>query len=371
MSTMDNPSFGRAGRPRKIELSDIFLWNPQIEYEIAGLSQSELFGDSNPELLALLQDINRKRPISINRMNKVLPSALEMVEFPFVEEFRVGLNGGISFLNNWGPWKYYLYSLHIKPNDRELPKLPLLERHLIDVEEELKGPTLAWRKKDMKKCVDLLEQSHILADYLWPEVLCQLRNAHTDKEVLGARGMVMLEIMLSFIANLDAQWQIEGFSNQSICENLFPNFDLEEPVHPNKLYFEWLERFSNEKSLASKMHQIDKHEKDTDIASTKRQIRRWKSGKGFPSKDVLIDLFTGIYGDKSWDKNSKENRDAKLSWEMAMITKRINFLMPILSPLSQADTTTFPFDYKTVQSWRKNRYQHWYSCWLSRLVETA
>jgi hypothetical protein len=128
-----------------------------------------------------------------------------------------------------------------------------------------------------------------------------------------------------------------------------------------------LEDFTDQKSLASKMHQISKQKKNTDIESSKRQIRRWKRGKGFPSVDVLIDLFTGLYGNEVWEINSKKNSKGLLSWEMAMATKRINFLMPILSPLIQLDRPALPFGHRTVQSWRKNRYKHWYSYWLSRL----
>jgi hypothetical protein len=121
--------------------------------------------------------------------------------------------------------------------------------------------------------------------------------------------------------------------------------------------------------LASRIYQISKPASDTDIGSSKRQLRRWKGGTGSPSLDVFDALFRNLYGDMAREKDNPKRKDWVLSWSMAMATKRINFLMPILTPMSKFREPSFPFGHETVQEWRESRYWHWYRYWLPLLVK--
>lgn len=367
LSEKKPPSFGRSGRPRKINFSDLFLWDPSIELELTGVSMSELFGESNPKMLALLQDTGRKRKVSIERAIEIL-ATLESISFPLADEFRKALGGEESSVANLGFWTCYIYSQSIKPGGNWPPKLSALGQHFIEIEHALKEPTLAWQQDDMARCADLIENSPVLAACLWPEVISKLRSATTVEDVTGARLMVMLELFLSYMACWDAQTQADGYAEQSIFSDLFPDFSAEKIKQPNAIFFDWLETYTGTKhKLASRMHQISKPASDTDIGSTKRQLRRWKSGAGFPSWDVCDALFRNLYGDEAMEKDSPRRKDWTVSWSKVMATKRINFLMPILAPLSQVRGTYLPFGHETVQEWREIRYQHWYRHWLPRL----
>jgi hypothetical protein len=241
-----------------------------------------------------------------------------------------------------------------------------LGQHFIEIEQALKEPTLAWQHDDMAGCAKFLENSPVLAAYLWPEVVAKLSNATTIEEVTGARCMIMLELFLSYIACWDAQIQVDGYAGKSMFDDLFPNFSAEKIKHPNAIFFDWLETYTDTKyKLASRINQISKPASDTDIDSTKRQLRRWRSGAGFPSLDVFDALFRNLYDDKA------RGKDWVLSWSMAMATKRINFLMPILAPMSKFREPSFPFGHETVQEWRETRYQHWYRHWISLLVKRS
>lgn len=368
MSTKKPPSFGRSGRPRKIDLSDLFLWDPTIEQELSGLSATELFGGIDSEMLALHQDIRRKRNIGIDRAREVLSCLIDSTSFPLADEYHKALHGEENRVTSLGVWESYIYGLHFKPNDCWPPEVTPLGSHFIDIERELKEPTLAWQQKDMARCTELLEGSQVLAPYLWPEVISKLRCATTVEEVTSARLMVMLELFLSSIAAWDAKVQADGFANESVFCSLFPDLSSGKISHPNAILFDWLETYtSNQRKLAHRIHQISKPAADTDIGSTKRQLRRWKSGAGFPTSDVWDALFRNLYGDKADDKDDPKNKDWVLSWSKAMGTKRINFLMPLLAPLSRIHGPHFPFGHETLQEWRHDRYRHWYKDWLTRL----
>lgn len=321
-------------------------------------------------MLALLRDIGRKRPISIKRMRALFLDDLGSIGAPLADEFRQTMDVEEPRLASIGFWACYIYSMSFKDGDQWPPEVTPLGQHLIEIEQALKEPTLAWQRHDMNRCVDLLGDSPILATYLWPEVVSKLRNATSAEEVSVVRGMVMLEIFLSWIACWDARIQSCGNSTQSMFGDLFPDFSAKIVRQPNALFFDWLEAYTGKKhKLASQIHQISKRAKDTDIASTKRQLRRWRSGAGFPSVDVLDAMFRDIYGDRAQEDGNVRRKDWDLSWSMAMATKRINFLMPILAPMSKFREPSFPFGYETVQAWRESRYKHWYSHWLSQPVK--
>lgn len=368
MSAKNPPSFGRPGRPRKIDFSDLFLWEPAIELELWGISATELIGDSDPRMLALYQDIRRKRNIGIHRAREVLSCFMDAIGIPLADEYRKALSGEENSVTSLGHWETYIYSLSFKPNGSWPPELSPQGRHFIEIERDLREPTLAWQRKDMARCAEFLESSQVLAPYLWPGVISKLCSATTPAEVTSARGMVMLELFLSSIACWDAQVQVNGFADESVFCSLFPDFSSEEIKHPNATLFDWLETYTSTKGkLAQKVLQISKPAADTDIGSTKRQLRRWKSGAGFPAFDVWDALFRNLYGDNAGDKDNPGRKDWVLSWSMVMATKRINFFMPILAPLSRIHGPYFPFGHETLQEWRHNRYPHWYRDWLPRL----
>lgn len=368
MSEKRPPSFGRSGRPRKIKFSDLFLWDPIIELELNGLSLSDAIGEGNPAMLSLFRDVGRKRQISVDRVTAILPSALDGMPPHFAAEFRNALNSEDCNVSGLGKWSAFIYAQSTKGNDDWPPKLSPLGQHFIEIEQALREPTMAWHQGDMAHCVDLLEASPVLASYLWPEVIARLRNATTDAEVNAARCMVMLELYLSCLACWDALLQANGYAEESVFEIVFPDFSAERLRRPNTLFFAWLAHYSGANAtLATKIHQINKLARDTAIDSTRRQLRRWRNGSGFPSDAALDALYRNLYGDKARDRDNPRHKDWALSWSMVTATRRISFLLPILIPLSKYREPTFPFGHHTVQEWRKNRYLHWYRFWLPLL----
>ena len=74
-------------------------------------------------------------------------------------------------------------------------------------------------------------------------------------------------------------------------------------------------------------------------------------------------------GDLAGRSDNNRHTDWIVSWAMAMATRRISFLMPILFPLRKHREPSFPFGHQTVQEWRANRYPHWYEHWFPRLKD--
>ena len=361
------PSFGRAGRPRKVSFSDLFLWNPTIELELQGISFSGAFGETHPELLSLFQDVGRRRRISLKRAIAIIETMAE-TGFPWIDEFRSAFDGDESKLANLGNWYVHIHSFSSKPGGPWPPKLSPLGQHFVDIEQDLREPTRAWNKGDMSKCVGLLESSRVLAPYLWPEAIARLRNATTEAEITAVRAMVLLELYLSCLAYWDAQVQAEGYASKTSFEPLFPDFAADMLEQPNALFFAWLANHTGTQTrLVDHVHQINKRASETATDSTKRQLRRWKSGKGFASDDMLEALFRSLYGDKATERDHPRHNDLALSWSMVAATRRINFVMPILSLLRNCREPSFPFGHLSVQEWRARRYSHWYRYWLPLL----
>jgi hypothetical protein len=355
MTNIKKPSFGRPGRPHKIELSDLFLWHPMIEKDLVAWNPSSLEGifDECPDVRSLCYEFGRKRKISDVRAKEILGIMVD-----FFSKNAILKNLDFDKIKEQGYWYAFIYGSNIHENGAP----SLLAKHVVDIEKELTEPTQAWRENDMTKCADLLTSAcPTLSNYLWPEFIEGIRTASTDEQILRWRVMVTLELYLSFLAHNDSRLQFEGLTKQSMFCNLFPDISAPKSKHPNALFFDWLASYSGVKEkLADLISQPNKPSKDNDIESIKRALRRWRSGERFPSSDVLDDLFQKLF-------DSKHESMRCVSWEMASATKRINFLMDILSLMNNMlDIEKYlPHQHNSIQSWRENRYPHWYQYWLS------
>lgn len=69
---------------------------------------SQALGAECPEMLALHQDLRRKRKISEDRMISVVPDALKTLGFPMADEFRKAFNVEESKIKGLGLWAMYL-----------------------------------------------------------------------------------------------------------------------------------------------------------------------------------------------------------------------------------------------------------------------
>lgn len=365
------PSFGRAGRPRKISFSDLFLWDPIVDLEFRVSSLSEVIGEDCPEMVAILRDLGRKRAISVDRARAVLPRFLSDLGVPLADELERGLDGNEGAFSHFGPWQIYIYGHSYKKDGPWPPKVSVLGQHIIDIERELKAPTEAWRQNNPPRCADLLEASPVLKDYLWPAILSNLREASTEEEGTTARVLVLLEFWISFLACEDAQIQAQGMSQAPSFEELFPDFSAETIKSPNALFFDWLQgHIGTQVKLVEQIPQISvAASQEPDPDSQRRQLRRWKRGRGFPSEDVLNGLFWNLYGYGSHKAEDPRHRDWNISWRMALAAKRIAFLMTILNVLSELEEPVAPFGYASIQEWRVNRYRHWYRHWLPLQAE--
>lgn len=338
-----------------------------VELELQEISITDLFRDKSPEMLSLFRDLGRERKISAKRIANDLPKAMDDLGFPLADEFRRALNGEASELAEMGLWRIYLYARAMKSADDWPPKLGFLANHVASLETALADPTKAANAGDFKRCAALLSSAPEMAGYMWPEALVKIESATSSEDIQTTRMMVALEIQLSWLAYWDAELQASGLALEPMLGELFPDFDSEKDEYPNAKFLAWLARYSGEKNLASHLCPLSKPERDLDIGSAQRQIRSWRSGKGFPSFDLLENLFHSIYGKQSHDEKNVNHEDWLLSWSMAKATKRINFLLPILSALNPVRAKVFPFGHESVQEWRESRYRHWYEHWLPLL----
>ena len=366
------PSLGRSGRPRKLEFSDLFLWHPAIELGLTGFALSDLIGERSPGMLAVCRDIGRKRNVSLPRLHACLADMRNMNGgHPMADELARSLDGNESMLASIGLWQCYFYSRSTE-GDHWPPRLNAIQQHFVDVEEALKAPTEAFRKNDLARCARLLDASAVMALYLWPGAIEQIRSATTSEQGTPVRAVVMLELMLNYIAAHDAQVTVIGLSAKPEFDGLFPDFPADQSSTPTARFFNWLADYSGAgKYLATYIPQISKPAKDFDLGSARGQLGRWKRGGAFPSNDVLDAIFLRLYGERAWEDASSRHKEWALSWAKAYATRRIDFLVEIVGVLRRVCGPAVPFGFETHQDWRANRYLHWYRYWLPLLKPAA
>ena len=145
------------------------------------------------------------------------------------------------------------------------------------------------------ECANLLENSPSIRPFLCDNALQQFREARQPNDLIVVRILVAIEIRLSGIAYWDAVLcKQHGFYGPYFMQ-FFPKKDgKSNSVGFN--YFDWLAKYSGaERHLAEHFYQLDKPLGDFDLASAKRQVRRWKSGQVFPSNDVMTSCFRSLF----------------------------------------------------------------------------
>jgi len=352
------PTFGRPGRPRKITLCDLFLWDPFNEFDIMGISLSEVFSDDHGEFLSVIRDVKRRRPISEARARAAISNTLQTFGCPLV----VALDGDEASGTQRGQWETYLTGRNGKPGGILPVEHSLLGQHVIELEKALVEPTKAFHAKDFAGCAEILKSSQVVARHLWPEVLEGFRTATDEMSVLHLRALVSLEIQFSCLAYQGAQLTAHGVPEDTMSSVLFASFEDETD---NSRYFDWLATYSGAgANLAASVPQLSKAAKDFDLASAKRQLRRWKNGNGFPSRDVLEGLFQSLFGDLARNKDDPNYSKWITSRIMTGGYKRAMFVRPILRALKQ-HPMRLPSGHRSIDEWKEARCAHWYRHWAS------
>ncbi|MCM1129598.1 MAG: hypothetical protein NC211_06980 [Alistipes senegalensis] len=352
---LKNLSSGRDGRSRPWAFSDLFLWHPLLEMELMKLSRSGLadfIASDNPENAKMLKrvfyDIGRKegKEDIKKRMRKVLHIFKELSRILDVSwKFIMGM------ARRRMPWNAFFYGI----SHGDISKLSPLALHIIEVEKELKVPTLKFCKKEMQACCDILKTScPNVRKHLDEDVFGILQGIQDPKEFWPYRAMVMLDIQLSVIA----------YTGSIILPDIdlhdfFPEFDADPLVHPNVKFFLWLEKEAGGKqSLISLIPQINKKEKDRDIESVKHLYRKWKEGT-MPSNESLTVLLEKLY--------AADKKKVEIANKIYYVIRRINFFfITLFKKVREKNGGILVHSgYHSIQEWFEGRYNYWLQHWSS------
>lgn len=346
----------RQGRHRKIEFSDLFLWNPILEMELKGESISKFVIDAsdNPRdrdiLKGLLYDTGRKgRRISDERQRK----GISLIEACLArKKVNPELYNGIE---EKGSWNAFFAGIP-NPSPRFL--------HILEIEKELKAPTLAFQRKEMQACCDLLKTScPCIGKHLDEDVFSVLKSIQDPKEFLPYRVMVMLDIQLSLLA------YTESIMPPDIdLRRFFPDFKADKFVHPNARFFLWLEEQArSKKRLLSYIIQSSNKlkEENGDEDSVEREYRRWKSGEVMPSYDLLDALFRKLYG--SAKQKTEAEQKIEIACEIYYAIKRLDlFFITFFEKARENNVGVLVHSgYDSIQGWLEGRYDYWLQHWRS------
>jgi hypothetical protein len=364
VSTADAQSVGRprrVGRPREVEFSDLFLWDPWTQPELYGIGISKIFDGLSPECLALVYDMRRKRPIGPERIAEILPTVVEQMP-ERVGEAMTSLFRAYRAGASYGAWEVFIYASAWESGSAWPPSISPLGKHLVGLEKALVAATNAADHGDYATAAMLVENSPELKPYLWKRGIEVLAKAESSGAAWPARMAVALEIRLSILAYTDANLAARLRREGTMFHVLFP----ERGKHPNRKLFEWLATYSGVGSaLAQELPQLSNRAADHDLESSKRRIRKWKRGAGFPSNETWNAWFRNLYGSAvHMDKDPNHERWV-VSGEMADACRQLSFMLPLCQRLQRE--SGLPFGAADMERWLEARYPYWFEHWASVL----
>lgn len=346
------------GRKKLLKLSSLFLFNIDDILKLSNLSMSGMMKEEGHESLY-------KRMGSIADEASAFRLAHDMVlRIPGLpKELIAAINGDVeaqAYYDEIGVWECFMKGYY-KTED----EWPQNFRFWVEIERATYKPWELLSKQRSAEAITLLMESPIIQLLLWPEAIEILNNRNSLKVLTPLRGLIGFELMLSFLAGVDARAGYSLSRSNSFVLDVLPT-NLTDNKNPTSLYFGWLKEQIGIPTISALLN--DKRMPSLDVSV----LNRWSSGSHMPSEKTLKSFLEAFLSDP----------DANEIWIRHYAAKYLNFIgyqAQKIQKLANTATTEqlkeafrpwpdMPFGFKTIETWFENRYPYWFEYHSKQII---
>jgi hypothetical protein len=344
------------GRKKRIDLSGLFLFDPDVALRINGGSMRSMFVEMGRE--SLLKGLERVRRTG-RCTQRLRDELLELMPMPIQGDFRAALNGeqnAISRLGTMGPWEAFSLGLCEEPG--KLSARSAQMQFLYSIEKASRCVTDLCMEGQFIEASILLAKDKLMANFISPEHFPQIANAKKIEDLLQLRVVVAIEVWLSLLAILDIQSRpTEANDIGSHLAKLIPKQDDAEK-NTVALLFDLLLSTSQVRSIGALLS-------DARLCSVKIDMGTfgaWSRGENFPRSSYI----------KVISKALLRKDNAQVYMAIYSFARHLNFLGYLVQELERLDESSgsdietrsarsacIPFGYGTFESWLRGRYPFW------------
>lgn len=345
------------GRKKLIQLSGLFLFDPEVLMRLRGQSYRTTFTEIGEESLYKgLERIGRTgqaTKVLRDRLISLLPPTLgkslaNALDIP---------NSPTDAFASMGPWE--AYALSSLGNDGKNTVWPTSTLFICNVEHASQPAMELCSREQYAAASEYLACDLLMQKFVWPEMLHAIAKALNPGYMLTLRGVVALEVWLSVLA----LWDIEARPDDADDDHSFiqqlltrENSAIKNPV---ALLFDWLLKTARVTTPSALM----KDPRLSKVGIQMGTVGAWSRGTNFPSASYRNNIANALLS----------TEDAAIFKKLYMAAKQLNFLGYVAQHFERgigklkgmnADEAkrlglTLPFGHLTIESWMRSRYPVW------------
>lgn len=348
------------GRKRPLHLSSLFLFCPDVILKLSGLSMSGMMKESGLESI-------HKRMMNLGDEAAARRLANDMLDrIPNLPESIIAAIHGDAeaqaYHETIGAWEAFM--MGHSSNESQWPQQI---KFLIAIERATDQSWKLFHQQQYDEAVSLLMRSPLVRLLLWPEAIDILKKRTSLESILPLRGVIALEVLLSFLSAFDAVTCHSISKLDSLALDVLPDTHTDDK-NPTALFFSWIKKQTGLDSISSILDAEKTGTLDESL------LKRWSNGSHMPSEDALRKFLGSFFPDP----------DAKDIWMRHYATKCLTFIgyhAQQLQTISTAAATTdllkeahmplpdLPFGFKTIEAWFENRYPYWFDYHYKQITE--
>lgn len=355
------------GRAKRIHLSGLFLFDPDVALRLGGRSMRMAFVEMGRE--SLFKGL--ERAARLGRISKGLKEELlELMPPTMQDDMQAALDGEESACNRMdliGPWEAYaLGAARDEAGNAEAMSASM--RFLCDVERASRRVTELCKDGRFLDASKELANDELVKHFMPPAFLCGFAEAVKFEDLLLLRVAIALEVWLSMLAIWDIEARPAAIDDEgSYVSLLIPQ---EGSVGKNSiaLLFDWVLKAAHVPTPAALARDARLRKVSIDGST----LGAWSRGRNFPRSS-----YTKLISDALLCSD-----DAAVFKALCAVARQLNFLgyvaqyfQEMICGLKGTDGGNLvtpwlglPFGYDTIESWLRGRYFVWLQFHRARLA---
>lgn len=346
------------GRAKRINLSGLFLFDPDVALRLGGRSTRMIFADMGRE--SLFKGL--ERAARLGRFSKGLKDELlELMPRTIQGHMRAAFDGSEVAAKHFagiGPWEAYaLGAARDEAGNSEAISASM--QFLCDVERASRRAIELCRDGRFLDASEALANDELMKHFMPPALLCGFAEVVKFEDLLLLRVAVALEVWLSLLAI----WDIEARPADIDDEGSYVSLLIPEEGSVGKnsiaLLFDWLLKAAQVPSAVA----LARDARLRKIGIDGGTLGAWSRGTNFPRSSYTKVISNALLC----------SDDAVAFKAICAVARQLNFLgyvaqhfQNMIAGLKGADVGNrvtpwpyLPFGYDTIESWLRGRYPFW------------
>jgi hypothetical protein len=346
------------GRKKPIQLSGLFLFDPEVAMRLQGQSIRTIFTEMGEE--SLFKGLERA-----GRMGRVTKSLKHRLQVLLPETTGKVLaaafdapNASTHAFAQMGPWEAHLLgALH--DENGKTTVWPTSAQFLCEVERASHRATTLFNNGQVQAASEYLAGHALLQRFMSPEVLRGLAQATNLDDLLPLRIVVALEVWLSVLA----LWDIEARphdadDDRSYIRQLITQ-DKETAKNSVAQLFQWLLNTANVATPAALMR--DPRLKKFSVQEG--TLGAWSRGTNFPSASYGTSIAKALLSAENAANFTVLSAAARqlnfLGYVAQYLEKKVGTLEGAMAEHAKLLGLSLPFGYDTIEAWMRGQYRVW------------